>query len=70
MWRNKLNERNKQMANIIFDEAEKQKIRFAAHYQASSDTMRGVKKDLSYLISITNPTCAKASSSKSTAKKS
>ena len=55
MWRNKLNERNRQMANIIFDEAEKQKIRSAAHYQASSETMRGVKKDLSYLISDNEP---------------
>ena len=31
------------MANIVFDEAEKQKIRFAAHYQASSETMRSVR---------------------------
>ena len=43
------------MANIVFDEAEKQKIRFAALYQASSETMRDVKKDLSYLISDNEP---------------
>ena len=43
------------MANIVFDETDKQKIHFAAHYQASSETMRGVKKDLSYLISDNEP---------------
>ena len=36
--------------NIKFDEAEKQKIKFAAHYSQETNTMKGVKKDLGYLL--------------------
>jgi hypothetical protein len=41
--------------NIKFDEAEKQKIKFAAHYSQETNTMKGVKKDLSYLLTDNEP---------------
>jgi hypothetical protein len=51
--KNKEKENNKM--NIKFDEAEKQKIKFAAHYSQETNTMKGVKKDLSYLLTDNEP---------------
>ena len=44
------NKKGKSKVNIKFDEAEKQKIKFAAHYSQETNTMKGVKKDLGYLL--------------------
>jgi hypothetical protein len=54
-FRGKNKEKENNKMNIKFDEAEKQKIKFAAHYSQETNTMKGVKKDLSYLLTDNEP---------------